>query len=131
MEREPRLGCGAAIVIDNRILLIQRRHAPEPLHWGLPGGKVEWLEPVTAAVAREVLEELGIVIEATRLLCLTDQIDAVAGTHWLAPVYLIDRYQGQPRVMEPDKHAACGWFALDDLPQPLTLATRMALESLV
>ena len=130
MEREPRLGCGAAIVIDDRILLIQRRHAPEPLHWGLPGGKVEWLEPVTAAVAREVLEELGIVIEATRLLCLTDQIDAAAGTHWLAPVYLVDRYQGEPRVMEPDKHAACGWFRLDDLPELLTLATRLALRSL-
>ena len=130
MEREPRLGCGAAIVIDDRILLIQRRHAPEPLHWGLPGGKVEWLEPVVAAVAREVLEELGIVIEPVRLLCLTDQIDPAAGTHWLAPVYLVDRIEGVPRVMEPDKHAACGWFPLDDLPAPLTLATRMALESL-
>jgi ADP-ribose pyrophosphatase YjhB (NUDIX family) len=130
MEREPRLGCGAAIVMDGRILLIQRRHAPEPLHWGLPGGKVEWLEPVTAAVAREVLEELGIVIEPVQLLCLTDQIDADAGTHWLAPVYLVDRYQGEPRVMEPDKHLACGWFPMDALPDPLTRATRLALRSL-
>lgn len=131
MEREPRLGCGAAIIVDGRILLIQRRHAPEPLHWGLPGGKVEWLEPVVAAVAREVREELGIVIRPRRLLCLCDQIDPAAGTHWLAPVYLLDRYEGEPRVMEPDKHVACGWFPLDALPTPLTKATRMALEALL
>lgn len=127
---EPRVGCGAAIIVDRRLLLIQRRHAPEPLHWGLPGGKVEWLEPVTTAVAREVLEELGIVIEAPKFLCLTDQIDVAAGTHWLAPVYLVDRYEGEPRVMEPDKHVAIGWFPLDDLPAPLTVATRMVLEAL-
>ena len=130
MEREPRLGCGAAIVIDRQILLIQRRHDPEALHWGLPGGKVEWLEPVTAAVAREVLEELGIVIQPSRLLCVCDQIDPAAGTLWLAPVYLVDAYEGEPRVMEPDKHAAYGWFGLDDLPAPLTKATRMALGAL-
>lgn len=130
MEREPRLGCGAAIVVDDRILLIQRRHAPEALHWGLPGGKVEWLEPVTAAVAREVREELGIVIDPVRLLCLCDQIDPAAGTHWLAPVYLVDAYEGEPRVMEPDKHARLGWFPLGALPEPLTAATRMALEAL-
>jgi ADP-ribose pyrophosphatase YjhB (NUDIX family) len=128
MKREPRLGCGAAIVIEDRILLIQRLHAPEALHWGLPGGKVEWLEPVTAAVAREVLEELGITIDPVRLLCLCDQIDPAAGTHWLAPVYLVDAYGGEPRVMEPDKHAAFGWFALDALPKPLTAATRMAMD---
>ena len=130
MEREPRLGCGAAILIDRRLLLLQRRHAPEPLHWGLPGGKVEWLEPVTAAVAREVEEELGIAIRPERLLCLCDQIDAEAGTHWLAPVYLVDRFEGEPRLMEPHKHAAFGWFPLDALPKPLTAATRLALGAL-
>ena len=130
MEREPRLGCGAAIVIAGQILLIQRRHDPEALHWGLPGGKVEWLEPVTAAVAREVLEELGIVIQPSRLLCVCDQIDPAAGTHWLAPVYWVDAYEGEPRVMEPDKHMACGWFPLDELPAPLTAAARMALGAL-
>lgn len=130
MKPEPRVGCGAAIVEDGRLLLIQRRHAPEAMHWGLPGGKVEWLEPVATTVAREVFEELGIVIRPTLLLCLTDQIDPAAGTHWLAPVYLVQAYEGTPRVMEPDKHVAIGWFPLDELPEPLTLGTRLALPAL-
>ena len=131
MRNEPRVGCGAAIIVERRLLLIQRRHAPEALHWGLPGGKVEWLEPVTDAVAREVLEELGIRIRPERLLCLSDQIDPEAGSHWLAPVYLVDAFEGTPRLMEPDKHADFGWFALDALPAPLTLGTRLALPALV
>jgi ADP-ribose pyrophosphatase YjhB (NUDIX family) len=130
MQREPRVGCGAAIIVDGRILLIQRRHAPEPLHWGLPGGKVDWLEPAPRAAEREVREELGIVIRADRLLCLSDQIDADAQSHWLAPVYLVERFEGEPRLMEPDKHRDFGWFALDALPAPLTAATRLALAAL-
>ncbi len=131
MHSEPRVGCGAAIVVAGRLLLLQRLHAPEALHWGLPGGKVDWLEPVVTAVAREVLEELGLVIRPERLLCVVDQIDATAGTHWLAPVYLVARYEGEPRLMEPHKHAAFGWFPLDALPAPLTAATRGALGALM
>ncbi len=131
MMPEPRVGCGAAIVSGRRLLLLQRIHAPEALHWGLPGGKVDFLEPLTAAVAREVLEELGLVIRPERLLCITDQIDAAAGTHWLAPVYLVERFEGEPRLMEPHKHAAFGWFPLDALPVPLTAATRTALPALL
>ncbi len=47
MSHEPRLGCGAAIIQDGEVLLIQRRCEPEAGHWGLPGGKVDWLEPAT------------------------------------------------------------------------------------
>ncbi|OMT98470.1 ADP-ribose pyrophosphatase [Burkholderia pseudomallei] len=97
---QPRVGCGAAIVRDGRILLIKRKRAPEAGCWGLPGGKVDWLEPVERAVCREIEEELGIALERATLLC----------------------------VVEPDRHEALGWFALDDLPQPLTHATRIALE---
>lgn len=128
---EPRLGCGAAIVQDGRILLIQRLREPEALHWGLPGGKVDWLEPVEQAVKREILEELGIHLGALELLCVVDQIDPNTPEHWLAPVYLAEQFDGTPRLVEPEKHAAFAWFALDALPAPLTAATRAALPRLL
>ena len=56
----PRVGCGAAIVRNGRILLVRRKRMPEADHWGLPGGKVDPFETVPAAVVREVREELGI-----------------------------------------------------------------------
>jgi 8-oxo-dGTP diphosphatase len=60
----PRVGCGAAILVDGRILLVRRTGAPEAGRWGLPGGKVDPFETVAAATAREVAEELGVAIEA-------------------------------------------------------------------
>ena len=127
---EPRLGCGAAIVVDGRILLIRRLKAPEAGCWGLPGGKVDLYEPSPAAAAREIAEELGIVIACDRLLCIADHIDAQAGLHWACPIYLAETYEGEPRLMEPTKHAAFGWFALDAIPEPLTTVTRAALKAL-
>ena len=127
---QPRLGCGAAIVVGGRILLLRRLRPPEAGHWGLPGGKVDWLEPVARAVEREVAEELAIRIAAKRLLCVADQIDAAGGEHWVAPIYLVTEFSGTPRLVEPEKHAGFGWFARDALPTPLTVATRAALAAL-
>jgi hypothetical protein len=49
-SRSPRVGCGAAILRDSKLLLVKRKRPPERNHWGLPGGTVDWLEPVAAAV---------------------------------------------------------------------------------
>ncbi|MBO9622482.1 MAG: NUDIX domain-containing protein [Sphingomonas sp.] len=126
---EPRVGCGAAIIVDGRILLMQRKTAPEAGCWGLPGGKIELFETAPAAVRREVREELGVDIEPLDLLCFVDQIDAATGTHWVAPVYLVERIGGKPAILEPEKHGGLGWFALDDLPAELTCATVAAVEA--
>jgi len=126
----PRVGCGAAILRDGRLLLVQRRRMPEAGHWGLPGGKVDPFETVPAAAAREIFEELGIRITADRLLCIVDQIARDAGEHWVAPVYRVEAFDGEPAIREPEALAKLGWFALDSLPTPLTVATIQAIEAL-
>lgn len=126
----PRMGCGAAILRDGRLLLVKRRRNPEAHHWGLPGGKVDPFETVPAAVVREIQEEIGLSISAQTLLCVVDQIDQAQGQHWVAPVYLVEEWRGEPAVREPEALAAVGWFALDALPAPLTEATQQALRAL-
>lgn len=126
----PRVGCGAAILVEDRLLLVRRRRDPEAGAWGLPGGKVDPFEPLARAVAREIREELGIAIAPETLLCVVDQIDAARGDHWVSPVYLVERFDGAPAILEPEALSAFGWFALDALPSPLTEATRQALAAL-
>jgi len=126
----PRLGCGAAIVVDGRILLLQRLTEPEAGCWGIAGGKVDLFETVAAAVEREILEEVGVTIHAAALLCVADQIDRARETHWFSAIYRVDAFAGEPVNLEPHKHAAMAWFPLDAPPAPLTQAAVAALAAL-
>ncbi|HYE48138.1 MAG TPA: NUDIX domain-containing protein [Azospirillaceae bacterium] len=128
---QPRVGVGAAILDgQGRLLLVKRRRDPEAGHWGLPGGKVDFLEPLETAIVREIAEELGVRIDLRGLLCLTDQIDPARGTHWIAPVYRAAVAEGTPENREPGALAAVEWFPLDALPAPLTMGTVQALPFL-
>lgn len=64
---------GAAILDDvtqPSKMLAARRKAPKSLagYWEFPGGKVEPLETVTAALKREIREELGVEIDILKQL---------------------------------------------------------------
>jgi len=111
-----------------RLLLVQRGRAPEQGHWGLPGGKVDWMEPVEHAVVREVFEETGLRIRLLGLLCLVDHFEPSLEQHWVAPVYEAEPVGPADLVLrEPDILAALGWYAIDELPRPLTLAAARAV----
>ena len=109
---------------------MRRLRPPEAGCWGIPGGKVDLFETAAAAAEREIAEELGLRIEASELLCVVDYIDREAGEHWLAPVYLVRDVQGEPRILEPHKHADLGWFDLETPPEPLTAAAVAAIRAL-
>ncbi|WP_304166985.1 NUDIX domain-containing protein [Phenylobacterium aquaticum] len=127
----PRVGVGAFITRrPGQLLLVKRLRAPEAGCWGLPGGKVDFGERLVETVAREILEEVGVVIAVGALICIVDQIDLEAGTHWVAPTYRASLIEGEPVNREPQALEAIGWFGRNDLPSPLTLSARRALEVL-
>lgn len=125
----PRVGCGAAIVRDGRLLLVKRLTPPEAGSWSLPGGKVEFGERVADAVRREIEEEIGVEIALKRLLTVVETPD-VDGQHWVAPVYLARLVAGEPRNCEPTKHESVEWFTLGEPPARLSAAARAAFASL-
>jgi ADP-ribose pyrophosphatase YjhB (NUDIX family) len=128
----PRVGCGAVVRdADGRILLIQRGRDPERGHWGLPGGKVDWMETVEAAVVREVREETALEVQLLRLLCVADHFEPALAQHWVAPIYEARATTcTEASIQEPGVQTGLGWFAVDSLPQPLTQATVQALARL-
>jgi ADP-ribose pyrophosphatase YjhB (NUDIX family) len=129
LSERPGVGCGAAILRDGLILLVERRKAPEAGHWNLPGGKVDFLERVEAAIMREMLEEVGIEIALGPLLCVTQMV-GIDGQHWVSPVHRATIISGEPVNREPDKLSDIRWFALDAPPTPLAQGARDAIEAL-
>ena len=56
------------------MLLARRAHEPLKGEWSLPGGGVELGETLEAAVAREVLEETGLVVDVGPVVEVLDRV---------------------------------------------------------
>jgi ADP-ribose pyrophosphatase YjhB (NUDIX family) len=95
MQREfpsaPIVGVGAVVVDEGRVLLVRRGREPLKGHWTLPGGALEVGESLSAGVAREVMEETGLQVEAGELVELVDRIHRENGRvryHYVIADYL-------------------------------------------
>ena len=70
----PFVGVGAVIVDQGRVVLIKRRFEPLAGRWSLPGGAVDVGETLVECVAREMLEETGLVVEVGPVVEVFDRI---------------------------------------------------------
>ena len=70
----PFVGVGAVIVDRGRVVLIKRRFEPLAGKWSLPGGAVDVGETLVECVAREMLEETGLVVEVGPVVEVFDRI---------------------------------------------------------
>ncbi len=60
----PRVGVGAVVVHEGRILLVRRGGPPRAGMWTVPGGKPAFGESLQEAAEREVREETGVIVAA-------------------------------------------------------------------
>jgi len=125
------VGVGAMVFDrEGRVFLAKRgpRASNERGYWEFPGGKVSFGEKLIDAVRREFLEEYEMEIEVVELLSVDDHILVEEKQHWISPTYLARHVRGVPRIVEPEKCSAIGWFSLSALPEPLSLITQLDLN---
>jgi mutator protein MutT len=70
----PIVGVGGVIIDEGKVVLIRRRYEPLKGQWSLPGGTVEVGETLEAALAREMLEETGLVVDVGPVIEVFDRI---------------------------------------------------------
>jgi 8-oxo-dGTP diphosphatase len=70
----PFVGVGAVILRGEQVVLIKRRFEPLAGEWSLPGGAVEVGETLAECVAREMLEETGLVVHVGPVIEVFDRI---------------------------------------------------------
>ena len=121
------VGVGAFIVKDGKLLLLKRKKPPEKGKWMIPGGKVEFGETLEEALKKEIQEELGVKCKIKGLLCVADHILPEEKTHFVSPTLLVE-LEGEPKLLEPNKHERMKWFPLDALPENLALVNQPAVS---
>jgi 8-oxo-dGTP diphosphatase len=97
---------------DGRVLITQRRADQAlPLQWEFPGGKVEPGEAPAAALARELMEEIGVKVEVGRIWDVL--FHAYPAFDLVMLVYACRLVEGEPRAVEV---ADVAWVVLPELP---------------
>ncbi len=123
------VGVGAIVLNDEGKVFLARRGQEarnEQGLWACPGGALAFGELLEAAIRREVREESGMEIDVLYQLAAFDHW-LPTGEQWVSVAFVARHMAGEPQLVEPGKSSACGWFALDALPEPLSPLTRAHL----
>lgn len=104
------LVAAAGLLDSTGRLLITQRPAHKQLGglWEFPGGKVEMGEAPEHALVRELKEELDLTVEPDALDPFAFASHAYPEFHLLMPLYLISRWQGEPKL-DPQAAQALAW----------------------
>jgi 8-oxo-dGTP diphosphatase len=89
--------------------------------WSVPGGSLEPGETVVACAVRELREETGLRVspESIRPLAFTNAVYSSEDGRHFTTLYVLANgfFEGDLRVMEPDKCERWTWF--EEPPEPL------------
>jgi 8-oxo-dGTP diphosphatase len=99
----PILAVSAAVFRRGRVLIVRRARAPLVGHYSLPGGVVEVGETLAAALARELMEEVGVKAE---IVAFNRHVEAIAHegnrvrTHFVIASFVARWTSGEPRLSD-------------------------------
>lgn len=106
-----------ALLDGDRVLLGHRSTTRRdyPNCWSLPGGHVEAGEEPTAALIRELREELGVDADVHGSPSLRIERDPANESGMIQDVWAIRTWRGRPRNLAMDEHDALRWVSAAEL----------------
>ena len=116
------------VIVNDALGVLLVRHGYRP-GWHFPGGCVERNEAIDHALRRELNEEAGVtLVEPARLFGIYTNFDVFPGDHVV--LFIVDHWR-QDRIPKPNAEIIeQRFFALDDLPDTITAATRRRLDEI-
>jgi 8-oxo-dGTP diphosphatase len=112
--RNPAPTVDIVIEVDDRIVLIERKN--RPYGWALPGGFIDYGEPVERAAIREAEEETGLKVSLETLLYVFSDPTRDPRKHTMSSVFVASA-SGQP--VGADDALRAELFERDALPDDI------------
>ena len=141
MDTNKKMGAGFGIMLlkNNQVLLGRRHEDPEKasslMHgegtWTMPGGKLHFGEDLKEAALRELSEETSLTAQKDDLRVVSLTNDIVYDAHFVTIGFLCEKFEGEPKIMEPDEIVEWQWFSLDNLPKPIFPPSEKILKNFV
>lgn len=121
----------AMIVNDkNEILLLRRANTGyRDGYYDMPAGHLEDGETLREATIREVMEETGLSVSVDDVEFLQLMHRKSTGERvYLDATFRVNKWDGEPRIVELEKCDHMAWFPLDSLPEMIVPHQRYVLE---
>ncbi len=128
MENYPKIGIGAMIFKEGKILLGKRKGSHAAGTYSVPGGTLEYGETMEESIRREIQEETGLEITNIRFNYLSDEFDHMP-KHFVNIGFVADWKSGEVTTMEPEKCEGWDWYDMDTLPEPLFIKTKQMVDA--
>ncbi|MCB9805676.1 NUDIX domain-containing protein [Candidatus Nomurabacteria bacterium] len=109
-----------AVFIKEGKVLLQRRENSGFCDgmYGIPSGHVEENEMPTESLVREIKEEIDVDFTKENIKFSSFNYHMVKdGNDYVNLFFVIEKWEGEPKIMEPDKCSDLGWFSIDDMPE--------------
>jgi ADP-ribose pyrophosphatase YjhB (NUDIX family) len=111
----PRVGVGAVVLHQGRVLLVRRGGQPSWGKWSLPGGLVELGESAVDAVRREIQEECSIDIRVIDVAGVIDRVTRDAQGRVRYHYVLVDylAHAESEAIVAGTDAAECRWVEIE------------------
>jgi 8-oxo-dGTP diphosphatase len=130
-EKFKYIGSSYLILIeDNNVLLLKRSNTGYmDGYYGLPSGHLDGNETAREGGAREIKEEIGIVVEPSDLKVVHVMHRKAENDERIDFFVTTDKYQGEIMNCEPHKCEELKWFNLDNLPENIIPYIKEAINN--
>ena len=109
-----RIRVAAIVIEDNRILLVAHKKKND-VYWLLPGGGVDFGESLKEALKREVLEELGVIMNINDIALVCDSICPDGLRHNINICFHCSYIEGKYSLSNEKRLHNFGFFTISEL----------------
>lgn len=120
------------LIKDNKILLSRRYNTGyRDGEYSFPAGHLNGNETFKQAMVREAKEEIGVILAAADLELVHTMNRRIPDNERIDLFFTAKKWQGEPKIMEPEKCDDLNWFGLNNLPRNIIPCIKQAIDSVL